>query len=200
MTATTTPAAAGLAPGLLVASPTLGDPNFDGSLVLMAEHDGKGALGFVVNRPGPISVAEVLRGLDGDLAAVAGAAGRDGGHVLVGGPVSPERLWILYRPGVVPAEEDALRVGEDLALGGSKELLEALARAPDGGPFLLILGYAGWAPMQVENEVAQGAWIPLALHQDLVFEVPHDARWELAVRRLGLEPGGFMVGGGGAKA
>jgi len=197
---TPTPAATGLAPGLLVASPTLGDPNFDGSLVLMAEHDGKGALGFVVNRPGPISVAEVLRGLDGDLAAVAGAAGRDGGHVLVGGPVSPDRLWILYRPGVVPAEEDALRVGAELALGGSKELLEALARAPDGGPFLLILGYAGWAPMQVENEVAQGAWLPMALHQDLVFEVPLDDRWALAVRRLGLEPGGFMMGGGGAQA
>jgi putative transcriptional regulator len=190
----------GLAPGFLVASPTLGDPNFDGSLVLMAEHHREGALGFVVNRPGPISVAEVLRGLDGELAVAAGAFGRDGGHVLVGGPVSPERLWILYRPGVVPAEEGAQRVGEDLALGGSKELLEALARAPDGGPFLLILGYAGWAPMQVETEVAAGAWIPMSLQEDLVFEVPHPDRWETAVRRLGLEPGGFMITGGGAQA
>jgi putative transcriptional regulator len=197
---TTTSSAAGLAPGLLVASPTLGDPNFDGSLVLMAEHDGKGALGFVVNRPGPISVAEVLRGLDGELAAVAGASGRDGGQVLVGGPVSPERLWILYRPGVVPAEDDAQRVGERLALGGSRELLEALARHPDGGPYLLLLGYAGWAPMQVENEVAAGAWIPAPMQEDLIFEIEHAERWEVAVRRLGLEPGGFMVGGGGARA
>jgi putative transcriptional regulator len=54
--------------------------------------------------------------------------------------------------------------------------------------------------MQVENEVAQGAWLPMALHEDLVFEVPHDDRWALAVRRLGLEPGGFMIGGGGAQA
>ncbi len=191
---------AGLAPGFLVASPTLADPNFDGSLVLMAEHHGEGALGFVVNRPGPISVADVLRGLDGGLAEAAAASGRLDGQVLVGGPVSPERLWILHRPGLVPAEDEAVRVGDDLALGGSKELLEALVREPASGPFVLLLGYAGWAPMQVEREVATGAWLPLTFHEDLVFDVPHQARWDTAVRRLGLVPGGFMVGGGGAQA
>ena len=199
MTATaTTPA--GLAPGFLVASPTLGDPNFDGALVLMAEHHGEGALGFVVNRPGPIAVADVLRGLGEGLAETAAANGRLGGHVLVGGPVSPERLWILHRPGVVAAEEGAVRVGDALALGGSKELLEALVREPAAGPFLLLLGYAGWAPMQVEQEVAAGAWIPLPFEEGLVWDVPHEARWDTAVRRLGLTPGGFMVGGAGAQA
>lgn len=191
---------AGLAPGFLIASPSLGDPNFDGSIVLMAEHHGEGALGFVLNRPGPIAVADVLRGLDEQLAEAAAASGRLTGQVLVGGPVSPERLWILHRPGVVPAEEGGVHVGEGLALGGSKELLEALVRHPTAGPFLLLLGYAGWAPMQVEREVATGAWLPLPLHDDLVFEVPHEARWDTAVRRLGLTPGGFMVGGGGAQA
>jgi putative transcriptional regulator len=197
-TPTRTPA--GLAPGFLVASPSLGDPNFDGSLVLMAEHHGEGALGFVVNRPGPISVADVLRGLEGGLAEAAQASGRLDGQVLVGGPVSPERLWILHRPGLIPAEEGAVHVGDGLALGGSKELLEALVRQPTAGPFLLLLGYAGWAPMQVEQEVSSGAWLPLPLHEDLVFDVPTGERWDTAVRRLGLTPGGFMVGGGGAQA
>jgi putative transcriptional regulator len=191
---------AGLAPGFLVASPTLADPNFDGSLVLMAEHHGEGALGFVVNRPGPISVADVLRGLDGGLAEAAAASGRLEGQVLVGGPVSPERLWILHHRGVVADEDGAVRVGDALALGGSKELLEALVREPAAGPFLLLLGYAGWAPMQVEREVATGAWLPLPFHEDLVFQVPHAERWDTAVRRLGLTPGGFMVGGAGAQA
>jgi putative transcriptional regulator len=54
--------------------------------------------------------------------------------------------------------------------------------------------------MQVEQEVTSGAWIPLEMHADLVFEVPLEQRWEVAVRRLGLSPGGFMVGGGGAQA
>jgi putative transcriptional regulator len=191
---------AGLAPGFLVASPTLADPNFDGSLVLMAEHHGEGALGFVVNRPGPIAVADVLRGLDGGLAEAAAASGRLAGQVLVGGPVQPERLWILHRPGPVAAEEGSVRVGDALALGGSKELLEALVRDPAAGPFLLLLGYAGWSPMQVEQEVGAGAWIPLPFEEALVWDVPLEGRWEAAVRRLGLTPGGFMVGGGGARA
>jgi putative transcriptional regulator len=191
---------AGLAPGFLVASPALGDPNFAGSLVLIAEHHAEGALGFVVNRPGPVDVNELLESVDEELRLAAQAVGRAGGTVLVGGPVQPDRLWILFRPGRVPADAEAVVVGEGVALGGSRELLEALVRDPESGPFVLLLGYAGWAPMQVEREVAAGAWVPMPLHADLVFEVPHEKRWDTAVRRLGLDPGEFLVGGGGAQA
>jgi putative transcriptional regulator len=190
----------GLAPGFLVAAPALSDPNFAGSLVLMAEHHGEGALGFVVNRPAPISVEDVLAGLDDGLRRAAQAAGRAGGVVLVGGPVQPERLWILFRAGAGADLVGAVAVGEELALGGSRELLEGLVRAPHARPFLLLLGYAGWAPMQAENEIAAGAWVPMPLASDLVFDVPVEKRWETAVRRLGLDPGEFLVGGGGAQA
>jgi putative transcriptional regulator len=199
----TSPAPSGLAPGFLVAAPALTDPNFAGSLVLMAEHHGEGALGFVVNRAGPVTVAEVLESVDEDLRRAAEASGCAAAPVLVGGPVQPERLWILFRPGFVAADaEGAVSVGAGLSLGGSRELLDALVRAPGSGdPFLLLLGYAGWAPMQAEREIAAGAWVPLALDgSDLVFDVPLEQRWEAAVRRLGLEPGGFIVGGGGASA
>jgi putative transcriptional regulator len=197
------PAPSGLAPGFLVAAPALTDPNFAGSLVLMAEHHGEGALGFVVNRPGPVTVAEVLASVDDELRRAAEERGRAAASVLVGGPVQPERLWILFRPGSVAADaEGAVPVGDGLSLGGSRELLEALVRAPGAGdPFLLLLGYAGWAPMQAEREVAAGAWVPLGLEgSDLVFDVPLEQRWDTAVRRLGLEPGAFLVGGGGASA
>jgi len=194
------PAPAGLAPGFLVASPALTDPNFAGSLVLVAEHHGEGALGFVVNRPAPIAVADVLGGLDEGLRRDAEAAGRAGGIVLVGGPVQPERLWILFRAGPGIDLAGAVGVGEELALGGSRELLETLVRDPAARPFLLLLGYAGWAPLQAESEVAAGAWVPMPLANDLVFDVPLDKRWEVAVRRLGLDPGEFVVGGGGAQA
>ena len=194
------PAPAGLAPGFLVASPALSDPNFAGSLVLVAEHHGEGALGFVVNRPAPIAVADVLGGLDEGLRRDAEAAGRAGGIVLVGGPVQPERLWILFRAGPGIDLAGAVGVGEELALGGSRELLETLVRDPAPRPFLLLLGYAGWAPLQAESEIAAGAWVPMPLASDLVFDVPLDKRWEVAVRRLGLDPGEFVVGGGGAQA
>ena len=193
--------ASGLAPGFLVAAPALADPNFTGSLVLMAEHHGEGALGFVVNRAGPVSIADVLGSVDAELRVAGEVGGLAGGPVLVGGPVQPERLWVLYRPGAVAADAaGSVEVCEGLSLGGSKELLEALVHTRGAGPYHLLLGYAGWAPQQVEQEVSSGAWIPMALHTDLVFDVPLEQRWEQAVRRLGLDPGGFLVGGGGAQA
>jgi putative transcriptional regulator len=194
------PTPAGLAPGFLVASPTLRDPNFAGSLVLVAEHHGEGALGFVVNRPAPLGVAEVLDGLDGALRRDAEATGRSSGPVLIGGPVQPERLWILFRAAPGDDLTGAVAVGDELALGGSREVLEALVRERPTVPFVLLLGYAGWAPLQAESEIAAGAWVPMPLASDLVFDVPLEKRWEVAVRRLGLDPGEFLVGTGGARA
>ncbi len=195
------PPSSGLAPGFLVAAPALTDPNFARSVVLVAEHHGEGALGFVVNRASQISVVELLDGVDGELRRAAEASGRAEGIVLVGGPVQPERLWILFRPGPEQAAlgDGAVRVTDGVSLGGSRELLESLVRGP-GEPFVLLLGYAGWAPMQAEKEVASGAWVPMPVASDLLFEVPLEKRWDTAVRRLGLDPGEFLVGGGGAQA
>jgi putative transcriptional regulator len=189
----------GLAPGFLVASPALHDPNFRGSLVLMAEHSQEGAFGLVVNRPSPLSVRDLLVTVSEELGEAAAKAGRDGGQVLFGGPVDPERLWILHRTGAATGDDEGAQLGSGVALGGSRALLEKLARTPETGPFLLLLGYAGWGPLQVEAEVTQGSWIPLALDGDLALDLPLEERWEEAVHRLGLEKAG-MVSGGGAKA
>jgi len=183
-----------------VAAPGLRDPNFASSLVLMADHSPRGSLGFVVNRASRVTVAEVLEQVDPALLAHAERNGRAHASVLVGGPVQPERLWILHRPGSVPAEPGGLVLAGAVAVGGSRELLEALVRAPTPGPFLLLVGYSGWGPMQVEQEVGAGGWIPLPFEERLVFDVPLAGRWDEAVKRLGLTPGGFSVGGGGAQA
>jgi len=189
-------ASSGLAPGFLVASPALEDPNFRGSLVLMAEHTPEGSFGLVVNRPSPLSVRDLLATVSAELGEAAAKAGRDGGQVLVGGPVDTERLWILHRPGAAADDEEGEQLAPGVALGGSRALLERLARAPDAGPYLLLLGYAGWGPLQLEAEVTQGSWMPLPLEQGLALDLPLDVRWEEAIRRLGLEPAGFMSGGG----
>lgn len=190
----------GLAPGLLIASPSLFDPNFSGSVVLMAEHGEGGALGFIVNRPSQMRVRDVLSGVDEDLVKMARHTDLEAGHVLWGGPVQPQGLWILYRPSLGGLEEGSVQLAEDLALGASRELLESILRGGRSGPFHLLLGYAGWGPKQVEHEAATGSWLPLGLEDDLVFEVPFESRWDTAVRRLGLMPGGFMMGGPGAQA
>lgn len=197
----------GLAPGFLVAAPTLIDPNFAGSVVLMAEHHSEGSLGFIVNRPAPIAVSDILSEVDEGLLRQAEATGRAGSAVLLGGPVQPERLWIMFRPkdfssvvAGMPEGEGLFRLDDEIAVGGSRELLDAVVRSRKGTPFHLVLGYAGWGPLQVEHEVGAGAWLPLVLHRDLIFDVPLAQRWEEAVRRLGLTPGAFSMGGGGAQA
>jgi putative transcriptional regulator len=190
----------GLAPGFLVASPGLRDPNFARSLVLMAEHKPEGSLGFVVNRPSRVTVGEVLEQVDPALRTEAERNDRAHASVMVGGPVQPERLWILHRPDSVPADDGGLVIPGALAVGGSRELLEALVRAPTPDRFLLLLGYSGWGPLQVEREVGAGGWVPLPFVESLLFDVPLAARWDEAVKRLGLTPGGFSVGGGGAQA
>jgi len=192
--------ASGLAPGFLVAAPALRDPNFARSLVLMVEHGPSGSLGFVVNRPSPLTVGELLEQVNPALRELAERDGRAGASVLAGGPVQPERLWILHRTRPGPEVEEGVLIAGTVAVGGSREMLEALIREPAAGPFLLLLGYAGWGPLQVEREVAVGGWVPLPFEPGLVFEVPYEVRWEEAVKRLGLTPGGFSVGGGGAQA
>ena len=158
-------------------------------------------MGFVVNRPAPVSAPELLENVDAGLAALARRPRRLEVPVLVGGPVAGDQLWILHRRSPdLPDDGDGVGVGRALSLGSSLPLLEALLRAEDPGPFLLLVGYAGWAPMQLENEIAHGAWIPMEFAEDLAFNVPFASRWEEAVRRLGLDPAGFAVGGGGAMA
>lgn len=186
----------GLAPGFLVASPALNDPNFRSSLILMAEHSQEGAFGLVVNRASPLSVRALLDTVSAELGDAAEKTGRAVGQVLFGGPVNPERLWILHRPGAAPPGDDGEPLGAGVALGGSRALLEKLVLAPDAGPFLLLLGYAGWGPLQVEAEVTHGSSIPLALAGDLALDLPLEERWEEAVRRLGMEPAGLVSGGG----
>lgn len=191
-----------LAPGFLVAAPGLRDPNFAGSLVLMTGHRKAGAMGLVVNRPAPVTVAEVLASADGDLGRLARASAIGGQQVMVGGPVSPEQVWVLYRRGAAGEDEDAIRVGRNLAVGSSRPVLEALLAASpgDAGPVQVFVGYAGWAPMQLEEEITQGSWVPLGFDEELATRVPHPDRWSAAVRMLGLDPNGFIVGSGGAMA
>ena len=189
-----------LAPGVLVASPGLRDPNFAGSVVLMTGHRKEGAMGFVVNRPASVSVAEMLAAVDDRLGGLARESAHGRQPVLVGGPVAQEQVWVLYRRGNAGDDDDAIRVGRHLAVGSSRPVLESILRGADPGPVQLFIGYAGWAPLQLENEIAQGSWVPLAFDEELVTTVPFAERWETAVRSLGLDPAGFLVGGGGAMA
>lgn len=191
----------GLAPGFLIAAPGLVDPHFARTVVLMAEHTSEGAVGFIVNRPTEITLEELLRGVDEGLAEAVEGREVASMRVLIGGPVQRHVAWVLYRrERGEPVDEGAVTVGEHLVLGASMELLRSLVQGERQGPFHVLLGYSGWGNQQLEGEIATGSWLPMGLEGDLTFEVPMPSRWDEAVRRLGLVPGGFMMGGPGAQA
>ncbi len=183
-----------LAPGLLIASPPLGDPNFDRTVVLMALHGPEGALGFVINRTAPLSLGELLK-----------HAGYDGGHddetpVWIGGPVQPQSAWVLLDQPELEPTEGIIKVGDRVRVSSCRETFDQLADEAstreagqaDEARRLVLLGYSGWAPEQLEGEIARGAWLPVPLDEGVIFDVEPEKRWEAAYALLGLTPADVM--------
>ncbi len=184
-----------LAPGFLVAAPALRDPSFARSVVVLVEHGEEGSLGFVVNRPAPVSFAQVSELLGLELTNGADTP------VFVGGPVAPQSGWILFDPRGVEAAilDDAVRVSEHLAVSASRRLLESIARGAGPERRLLALGYAGWGAGQLDGEFSRGVWVPVDLDDEIVFDVPAGDRWHAALTSAGIDPA-RMGGSGGFSA
>jgi putative transcriptional regulator len=190
-----------LAPGMLIAPPSLLDPNFVRSVVLLAVHNDGGALGFVINRAGTLSVGELM-----SMAGYGESLKRHDAPILIGGPVQPSSVWILARDPVArTGRADVLEVGEHLYVTSSRPALDDFARVLDGrepDPMrrLLLAGYSGWAPGQLEAEIAAGAWLPVALDEDIVLDADLDAKWERAYALQGLTPASVINLRGGGEA
>ena len=186
-----------LAPGFLVASPALRDPSFDRSVVVLVEHGEDGSLGFVVNHPAPVSFDQVAELLG--LSAAEDVAGRT--PVYHGGPVAPQSGWILFDPREASrdAVADAVAIHDRLAVSASRRLLDAIAAGEGPRRCLLALGYAGWASSQLDGEFSRGVWVPVDLDDEIVFDVPAEARWSAALTSAGIDPA-RMSGTGGFSA
>ncbi len=187
-----------LAPCLLLAAPRLGDPNFDHTVVLLARHDEKGALGWVINGKSVGRVGELLRSSnlvgDGEPLPDDGPFARDARR---GGPVQTHTGWLLYRrDGVAFAGE--IDVGEVLGVTGDLDALASVVRERNRD-FRLLLGYAGWSPSQLEDEIAQGVWLPADVDADLVFDGDPEVLWKRAYHQVaGIDPGAFTSSRGGS--
>jgi putative transcriptional regulator len=163
-----------LGPGkCLVAARDLPDPNFNDSVVLLAEYGEAGAMGVIVNRPTELPISRVL----GDSKAAQGRTDR----VFFGGPVSTNGLVALVRS--KSAIPDGRRVVEDVHLVTSRESLEALIGSGTGRSELrTYLGYAGWGPGQLERETAAGSWHILPADAEVVFDAEPEALWRRLIR------------------
>lgn len=166
----------------LVAMPGMGDPNFGGSVVYIAEHSAKGALGLVINRPMDIDLHTLFERIDLKL---------DGGEfaespVFYGGPVQTDRGFVLHQP--VGDWNSTVTIGSEVGLTSSKDVLEAVAAGQGPERLLVTLGYSGWGPGQLEEEIARNAWLTTPADVQLLFDAPAEQRLTRAFGLLGIDP------------
>jgi putative transcriptional regulator len=177
------------APILLLSMPQMADPNFAKTVVLLCDYTDKGAFGLIVNRQmeepawtlvktdPPIRVDPSLR-------------------LWTGGPVDPQRTWVLMTESQGP-DEDQREICPGVLLSVSKDLTLDLLQAPPSSRTRVIVGYAGWGPGQLDQEIAASGWLTMNVDAGLIFGVPPDRMWEVAIRRLGADPAALQIASGG---
>lgn len=170
-----------LAQQLLIAMPHLQDDFFSRSLVYLCGQDAAGAMGFIINKPSSLTLADLFEQLDIPCSHPDVLAR----YVLQGGPVQTDIALILHSsPGHWSTSQ---AVGPDLFVTGSKEILEAIAQGEGPEHYLVIRGYAGWASGQLEEEISQNAWLTAEASPALLFDDPYYRRWENAGKSLGFD-------------
>ena len=165
----------------LIAMPTLNDSSFSGSVTYLCQHSKEGAFGVVINRHCNLTVGEIMQQMN--IKNVCDEVKNL--PVFDGGPVEPERGFILHTP--VGQWDSTLIMTDSIALTTSRDILEAIAKNQGPRQFLIALGYAGWAAQQLEQELIDNAWLNVAADSSILFEVPVEQRSKAAVASLGID-------------
>jgi putative transcriptional regulator len=165
----------------LIAMPAMADPRFSRTLTYVCEHNESGALGIVVNKTTDMTLSSLFEQIDVPLSD----AGLKRTPVHYGGPVQVDRGFVLHRP--LGNWQSTLAVDDDVGLTTSKDVLEAVARGEGPRDVIVSLGYAGWSAGQLEQEIAQNAWLTVAADPEVLFETPVDERLPAAMRLLGID-------------
>lgn len=169
-----------LANQFLIAMPGTRDPLFKRSVAFVCQHGEDGAMGLLVNRLSEYRLGDVLAQMNikSDLSRISEAP------VLIGGPVQPERGFVLHSP---PGDwESSYKVSERLCVTTSRDVLAAMAEGNGPAHAIVALGYAGWNPGQIENEVKENAWLTTAADESILFRTPLETRWEAAANLVGV--------------
>ena len=170
----------------LIAMPGMVDETFAGSVVYLCEHNEKGALGLVINKPISLTLGNLFEKVELDLPDQDLAAS----PVFFGGPVQTERGFVLHEP--LDAEgkhyNATLAVPGGLEMTTSRDVLEALSHGAGPKKLLVTLGYSGWAAGQLEEELGRNGWITVDAAPEIIFETPIEERYEKALGLLGIDP------------
>jgi putative transcriptional regulator len=162
---------------LLIAAPSIGDPRFQQTVILMVRHDRNGAYGIVINRPlGERPWTVLLQALGEKDAAADGSV-----RIFMGGPVQPEIGFVVHSSEY--HRSGTIDVDGHVAVTSSREILNDIAHRQGPKQALVAFGYAGWGAGQLEGELAQRAWFMMPADARLIFETDRDAVWDEAMKR-----------------
>lgn len=164
------------------------DPNFAKTVVLLCEYTEEGAFGLVVNRQmsepaWTLVKTEPAVRVDPDL------------KLWIGGPVDPQRTWVLSTDANGDDDEQK-EICPGVVLSASRSLTLQVLQEPPSSRARVLVGYSGWGPGQLEDEIASSSWLTLEVDPSLIFDVPPDEMWEAALRRFGSDPSAFQASSG----
>ncbi len=175
---------------LLIAMPSMEDPNFSRSVTLLCQHNEQGAIGITINRQSDFTLGELLFQMNipcknQKISSM---------MVLEGGPVSPDHGFVVHTS--YDGFDSSIKINDDIMVTTSRDVLSAIAS--DTGPrqFLIALGYAGWGNGQLEFEMRQNAWLSVPADKVILFESAVQNRWEKAIGKLGISIGDLHEVGG----
>jgi putative transcriptional regulator len=170
----------------LIAMPGMADETFAGAVVYLCEHTEKGALGLVINKPIDIKLRNLFEKVELTLQSDELAEQ----PVFFGGPVQTERGFVLHEKqgDSATAYNSTLSIPGGLAMTTSKDVLEAMAEGSGPGKVLVTLGYSGWQPGQLEDEIGRNGWLNVDADPKVIFDTPIEQRYAQALSLLGIDP------------
>ncbi|AKH20595.1 YqgE/AlgH family protein [Sedimenticola thiotaurini] len=165
----------------LIAMPGLNDANFHHTVTYLCQHGKEGAMGIVINRPSGLRLNDILEQLE-----ISDTPLPDAEQLIyVGGPVQTDRGFVLHTGGT--EWDSTLQITPTISITTSRDILAAIARGEGPEKSLIALGYAGWGEGQLEQEMSANAWLNGPAPEQVLFDLPPEARWEAAAKALGVD-------------
>ena len=176
----------------LIAMPSMLDPIFGGTVIYLCEHNERGALGMVINKPTDLTMSDLFERLNlkTEIAPFAEKP------ILFGGPVQDDRGFVLHSP--LGSFSSMLKVTDDIAFTTSKDVLEAVASGAGPQRLLVSIGYSGWGAGQLEDEISRNGWLTVEADPSVIFDLPFNERYSAALKLLGFDPAKLASGVGHA--
>lgn len=178
---------------LLIAMPGMGDTHFEHSVVFMCAHSAEGAMGLIINKPAEeVALQDVMDQLDIEPDAL-----KPKHPVYFGGPVEMARGFVLHS-GEYKSRLQTLEVADTFGMSATVDILEDIAQGQGPQDALVMLGYSGWGPGQLEGEIGQNGWLTTEASAELIFATDDDAKWTKALTDMGVDPISLSVTAGRA--